>query len=156
MRSRAGRTSWSTATQRRRATSSRARIRRSSTAADGSRSIWLSLVDAVPFVGNSSEAIRAVADAGVQTADAAEGLAAAVADLPGGLGALAPTTEGIPIDRLSALTEATARADELTGAALDTLESAPTGFVLGPVTSAPEPTRWPSSRSCTASCTPAR
>ncbi len=87
-------------------------------------------------MGNTPDAIRAVADAGVQTADAAEGLAAAVADLPGGLGALAPTVEGIPIDRLSALTDATARADELTGGALDTLEAAPTGFVLGPVTSA--------------------
>src|SRR6185295_553846 len=68
--------------------------------------------------------------------EAAGGLAAAVADLPGGLGALAPTADGIPIDSLSALTDATARADELTGAALTTLGSAPTGFVLGPVTSA--------------------
>ena len=105
-------------------------------AADGSRSIWLSIVDAIPFVGNTPDAIRAVADAGVQTSEAAGGLAAAVADLPGGLGALAPTRDGIPIDRLSALTDATSRADELTGAALDTLESAPTGFVLGPVASA--------------------
>ena len=47
-----------------------------------------------------------------------------------------PTAEGIPIDRLSALNDATARADELTGRAFATLESAPTGFVLGPVTSA--------------------
>ena len=83
-------------------------------AAAGSRSIWLSIVDAIPFVGNTPEAIRAVADAGVQTSEAAGGLAAAVADLPGGLGALAPTRDGIPIDRLSALTDATSRADELT------------------------------------------
>ncbi len=34
------------------------------------------------------------------------------------------------------MTQATARADELTGEALRTLEAAPTGFVLGPVTSA--------------------
>ena len=106
------------------------------TAADDSRSSWLSLVEAIPIVGNTPDAIRAVADAGVQTADAAAGLAAAVADLPGGLGALAPTADGIPIDRLAALTRATARADELTGAALTTLEAAPTGFVLGPVSSA--------------------
>ena len=70
-------------------------------AADGSRSIWLSIVDAIPFVGNTPDAIRAVADAGVQTSDAAAGLAGAVEDLPGGLGALAPTAEGIPIDRLA-------------------------------------------------------
>ena len=105
-------------------------------AADDSRSIWMSLAGAIPIVGNTPDAIRAVADAGVQTADAAAGLAAAVADLPGGLGALAPTADGIPIDRLAALTDATARADELTGSALQTLEAAPTGFVLGPVSSA--------------------
>ena len=106
------------------------------TAADGSRSIWMSLAGAMPFVGNTPDTIRAVADAGVQTAEAAAGLAGAVADLPGGLGALAPTEAGIPIDRLEGLTEATARADELTGRALDTLEAAPTGFVLGPVSTA--------------------
>ena len=105
-------------------------------AADGSRSIWLSLVDAIPLLGNTPEAIRAVADAGVKTSEAAGGLADAVAELPGGLGALAPTAEGIPIDRLSALTDAAGHADELTGAALETLGSAPTGFVLGPVASA--------------------
>jgi Protein of unknown function (DUF4012) len=105
-------------------------------AADGSRSIWLTLADAVPFVGNTPHVIRAVADAGVQTSEAAGGLAAAVADLPGGLGALAPSADGFPIDSLSALTDATARADELTGAALGTLESAPTAFVFGPVMSA--------------------
>jgi Protein of unknown function (DUF4012) len=105
-------------------------------AADGSRSIWLTLADAIPFVGNTPDAIRAVADAGVLTSEAAEGLAAAVADLPGGLGALAPTADGIPIESLSALTDATAHADELTGDALATLDSAPTGFVLGPVTDA--------------------
>lgn len=107
-----------------------------SAGADGSRSIWLSLAGSIPLVGNTPDAVRAVADAGLQTSDAASGLAAAVADLPGGLGALAPTTAGIPIERLAGLTEATARADELTGEALRTLEAAPTGFVLGPVTSA--------------------
>ncbi|MGZ5297947.1 MAG: DUF4012 domain-containing protein [Actinomycetota bacterium] len=104
--------------------------------ADGSRSIWLSLAGSIPFVGNTPDTVRAVADAGLQTADAADGLAAAVADLPGGLSALAPTAAGIPIDRLSGLTEATARADELTGRALATLEAAPTGLVLSPVASA--------------------
>jgi hypothetical protein len=104
--------------------------------ADASRSIWMSLTGAIPIVGNTADVIRAFADAGVQTADAASGLAGAVADLPGGLGSLAPTQDGIPIDRLSGLTEATTRADELTDAALRTLEAAPTAFVLGPVASA--------------------
>lgn len=104
--------------------------------ADASRSIWMSLAGSIPFVGNTPEAVRAIADAGLQTADAASGLATAVADLPGGLGALAPTAAGIPIDRLAGLTQAATRADELTGRALQTLEGAPTGFVLGPVDSA--------------------
>jgi hypothetical protein len=104
--------------------------------ADGSSSIWMSLAGSIPFAGNTLDVVRALADAGLQTADAATGLASAVADLPGGLGALAPTAAGIPIDRLERLAEATTRANELTGQALDTLEAAPTGFVLGPVSSA--------------------
>ena len=68
--------------------------------ADGARSIWLSIAGAIPIVGNTPDAVRAVADAGLKTADAAGGIAGAVADLPGGLGALAPTDAGIPIDRL--------------------------------------------------------
>jgi uncharacterized protein DUF4012 len=104
--------------------------------ADGSRSIWLSLAGQIPLVGNTPIAIRAVADAGLQTADAARGIAAAVADLPGGLGALAPTAAGLPIERLAGLTDATSRADELTGRGLRILEAAPTAFVLDPVTSA--------------------
>lgn len=105
-------------------------------AAHGSRSIGLTVAGWIPFLGNTPDAIRAVSDAGLETADAAGGLAGAVAELPGGLGALAPTTDGIPIDRLAGLAEATARADELVGRALATLEAAPTGFVLSPVASA--------------------
>jgi hypothetical protein len=104
--------------------------------ADGARSPWLSIVGSVPLLGNTADVIRAVADAGVQTADAAIGLAGAVADLPGGLGALAPTTDGIQIDRVTSLASATAQADALTGTALDTVRAAPTGFVLSPVATA--------------------
>jgi hypothetical protein len=104
--------------------------------ADGARSPWLSLMGSVPLLGNTADVVRAVADAGVQTADAATGLAGAVADLPGGLGALAPTADGIPIDRLAGLAAATARADELTGGALATLQDAPTTFVPSPVVKA--------------------
>lgn len=105
-------------------------------AAHGARSIGLTVVGWIPLLGNTPDAIRAVSDAGLETAQAAAGLAGAVADLPGGLGALAPTADGIPIDRLAGLAEATARADELTGRALATLEGAPTSLVLSPVESA--------------------
>jgi hypothetical protein len=103
---------------------------------DGSKSIWLTLAGSIPFVRNTPDAVRALADAGLQTAEGGFRVASAVADLPGGLGALAPTAAGIPIDLLAGLTEAIARADDLTGDALRTLEDAPTGFVLGDVDSA--------------------
>ncbi|MEP6973758.1 MAG: DUF4012 domain-containing protein [Actinomycetota bacterium] len=106
--------------------------------ADRSRSLWLSVAGSIPFLGNTPDVIRAVADAGVETADAATALAGAVADLPGGLGALAPTKAGIPIDRLAGITQAIARADQLTATALATLESTPTTFLLAPVASARE------------------
>jgi len=104
--------------------------------ADRSRSLWLSVAGSIPFLGNTPDAIRAIADAGVETADAATVLAGAVADLPGGLGALAPTNAGIPIDSLAGITSAIARADQLTGAALTALEATSRTFLLPPVESA--------------------
>jgi hypothetical protein len=104
--------------------------------ADRSRSLWLSVAGSIPFLGNTPDAIRAIADAGVETADAATVLAGAVADLPGGLGALAPTQAGIPIDRLAGITAAIARADQLTGTALAALEATSRTFLLSPVASA--------------------
>lgn len=107
-----------------------------SAGAGGSRSIWLRVAGAVPFVGRTADAIRAVADAGVETARAATGLADAVTGLPGGLGALAPTADGIPLDPLSSLADAVARAERLTRHAVGTLQAAPGGLVLSPVASA--------------------
>ena len=104
--------------------------------ADGARSIWLSIAGAIPVVGNTPDAVRAVADAGLKTADAASGIAGAVADLPGGLGALAPTDAGIPIDRLAGLTEATARADRADGRGAPDAGGCSDAMVLGPVDSA--------------------
>lgn len=105
-------------------------------AGGGSRSIGLTVAGWIPLLGNTADAILAIADAGLKTADAAAGLAGETVDLPGGLGALAPSADGIQIDRLAGLAEATARADGLTGEALATLQTAPTGFVLAPVASA--------------------
>jgi hypothetical protein len=105
-------------------------------AAGRSRSLWLSVAGSIPFLGNTPGAIRAIADAGVQTAAAATVLAGAVADLPGGLGALAPTQAGIPLDGLAGITTAIARADQLTGTALATLEATSGTFLLSPVASA--------------------
>ena len=101
-----------------------------------SDSSLIRLAGAIPWFGNTPDAIHAIADAGERTARAASLLAGAVDDLPGGLGALAPTADGIPLDDLAGLTAAVSRAEALTERALETLRAAPTGFVLSPVGSA--------------------
>jgi len=105
-------------------------------AGSGPRSLGLTAAGWVPFLGNTADAVLAIADAGLQTADAATVLADATVSLPGGLGALAPSADGIAIDRLGALAGAAARADELTGEALARLRGAPTAFVPTAVASA--------------------
>lgn len=99
-------------------------------------STLIRLAGAVPWLGNTSDSVRAIAEAGERTAQAASLLAGAVEDLPGGLGALAPTTDGIPLDQLGGLTSAVSQAEVLTQQALETLREAPTGFVLSQVASA--------------------
>lgn len=94
------------------------------------------LAGAIPWLGNTPDAVRAIAEAGGRTAQAASLLAGAIHDLPGGLGALAPTTNGIPLHRFGGLTAAVSQAESLTERALETLRAAPTGFVLSPVASA--------------------
>ncbi len=68
-------------------------------AGDGPRSVGLTVAGWIPFVGNTADAVLAIANAGLRTAEAAAGLADATIALPGGLGALAPSGDGIPIDR---------------------------------------------------------
>ena len=104
--------------------------------ADEARSPWLTVTGWVPIIGRTPDTVRAVADAGVQASLAASTLAKAIEVLPGGLGALAPSAEGIPIDHLTAMADAVASADRITGGALRTLENTPRGLVLGPVASA--------------------
>jgi hypothetical protein len=100
------------------------------------RSPWLTLTGFIPLLGRTPDTVRAVADASVQTGEAASGLASAVAELPGGLAALTPTAHGIPTDGLPALADAVARAAKLTGEAIRTLDATPTGLVVPQVASA--------------------
>jgi uncharacterized protein DUF4012 len=109
--------------------------------ADAARSPWLRVVGALPLVGRTPDTLRAVADAGVETADAAAVLTGAVAGLPGGLGGLAPTAGGVPIRGLAGLTGALQRADELTGHALELLDASRGGLVPSSVAGAREGAR---------------
>ena len=111
------------------------------TAASEAGSPWLTVAGFIPFLGRTPDTVRAVAEASVQTGEAAAGLASAIADLPGGLAALAPTAHGIPTDRLPVLADAVARATALTGQAIRTLDATPTGLVLPQVASARDAAR---------------
>lgn len=105
-------------------------------AAHEARSPWLTIAALIPVAGRTPDAVRAVADAGVQTAEAATELASAIANMPGGLGALAPTAAGIPTEQIPALADAVQRAATLTRSALETLDGTANGFVLPQVAEA--------------------
>jgi hypothetical protein len=106
-------------------------------AADEARSPWMSITGMIPILGRTPRAVRAIADGGLDVAEAAAGVARAVVDLPGGLGALSPTAAGgIPTDRLGGIAGALALGDRLTGRAVASLEAAPDGLILPSVASA--------------------
>lgn len=102
-------------------------------AASGARTPWLRVIGWIPIVGRTPHAVSAIAAAGVQISQAGRDLATALNGLPGGISALAPTRQGVPIRRLRPLTEAFHRADTLTREALATLLHAPGSLLLGPV-----------------------
>ena len=96
----------------------------------------IGLAGAVPWLGNTADAVRAIAEAGELTSKAASLVDDAVTELPGGLGALAPATEGIPLDQMAGLAKAVTQAEILAGDALEKLRAAPSSLVLPPVASA--------------------
>ena len=97
---------------------------------------WLRAAGLIPFVGRTPDAIDALADAGLQTANAGAEVAAAVDNLPGGLGALAPSDGVIPLDRISGLEEPVSKAEALTSDALATLRASSSHLVAAPVADA--------------------
>ncbi|MBI2237913.1 MAG: DUF4012 domain-containing protein [Actinobacteria bacterium] len=105
-------------------------------AARGVGAPWLRVARWLPFIGRTPDAVAAIADAGARTAEAGHVLARAVADLPGGLAALAPSEGRIRIALIPPLSSAVAEADALTGRGLVTLERAPQTLLIGPVSDA--------------------
>ena len=84
---------------------------------------------AVPWFGNSADTVAAMASAGVSLADAGTALSGALADLPQGLGSLAPANGTLPLARYAALTGVVETARDGAAAAADTLGTAPQSFV---------------------------
>src|SRR5581483_3041629 len=91
----------------------------------------LRVVGWLPLVGRTPDAVVGIAAAGTETAQAAVDIASAVADLPGGLAALAPANGAVPIERIAPIAEAVTRADTLTGQALQTIVDAPDTLLIG-------------------------
>lgn len=97
---------------------------------------WYGLAGMIPLLGRTTDAVAAISGAGAKTADAASTITAALADVPGGLGGLAPREGAIPLEPLGGLADAVGRASGLADAALRELEAGPSSLVLGPVASA--------------------
>jgi hypothetical protein len=90
----------------------------------------------VPIVGRTYDAIGTLATIGGRTAAAGETLTAALVDLPGGLGSLAPRGGRIPVEAMRSLVPAVSSARaELEAARRESL-ALPTSYVVGPVGSA--------------------
>ena len=105
-------------------------------AAGETRTPWYSLASWVPVLGRTPDTVRAISDAGVETADAAAVIARALHQVPGGVGGLAPRFGAIPLEPLPGLAAAVERAAELTHRALERLETSSDAFVLGSVAEA--------------------
>src|ERR671918_124174 len=88
----------------------------------------------IPLLGQTPDAVRAAAEAGMLMARAGLDVAQAAEDLPEGVGALAPRDGTIPLDPLRSLTPALARALALADRATVLLEEAPRWVVPAEVT----------------------
>ncbi len=90
----------------------------------------------LPLAGRTPDALAALAVAGADVALAGEVLSGAVAELPGGLSALAPRRGHLPLDYLPSLATALEKAEAFTGQAVATLAGAPRTPLPGPVATA--------------------
>jgi hypothetical protein len=102
----------------------------------GAPGLVLRVTGWIPLLGRSPDAVTAIAEAGSEAADAGVVLAHAVAELPGGLASLAPAGGGIPIERLTSLSDAVRRASGEVASALATVERSPDSLLVGPVAEA--------------------
>jgi len=104
-----------------------------SNAANGARGPVLRAGAWLPVAGRTVDAVRGIAEAGATTAEAANVLAAALAEVPGGPAGLAPSNGVLPIERIPPLAEAAKEADVLMTKAVSRLAEAPDSLLIGPV-----------------------
>jgi len=94
------------------------------------RSPLLAVAGPVPVAGPNLRAVRDLAAAGGDVAEAGEHVTATVAGLPGGIGAFAPSGGALPVEALRAVGPPVTRARELLDRAAGALDRVPsTGLV---------------------------
>jgi hypothetical protein len=98
-------------------------------AADAAGSPFVRLAGAVPLAGRSLDAIGALAEVGRRSASAGRALSQAVAEVPGGLGSLAPRDGRIPVEPMAALLLAVAAARADLEAAREAAAALPRSYV---------------------------
>src|SRR5918996_1338404 len=105
-------------------------------AVDRADGLGVRAIGLLPWLGRTSDAVRAMAASATSAADAAIVITDAIASAPGGLGGLAPTSGTVHVERLIPLADAARRADGLMNDAAAQLERATDSLVLQPVASA--------------------
>jgi hypothetical protein len=100
------------------------------------RSPLLWAIGGVPFLGRSADGLVVLAESGREAAAAGRAVMAAVAELPGGIEALAPREGRLPISAIASLAPATATARADLERALRQVQGLPTSFLIGPVAEA--------------------
>ena len=107
-----------------------------SNAAHGARNPVLRATAWLPIAGRTVDAAVGIAEAGARTAQGANVLATALAEVPGGPAGLAPSNGVLPIQRIPPLAKAANEADILITRALSGLEEVPDSLLIGPVAAA--------------------
>jgi hypothetical protein len=107
-----------------------------SNAAHASRGPVLQVTALLPIAGRTIDAVRGIAEAGTRTAEGANVLATALANVPGGPAGLAPSNGVLHIERIPRLAEAAKEADVLIMKAQSRLAEAPHSLLIGPVAAA--------------------
>jgi Protein of unknown function (DUF4012) len=105
-------------------------------AANRADGLGVRAIGLVPWLGRTSDAVRAMAASATSAADAAIVITDAIASAPGGLGGLAPTSGTVHVERLIPLADAAWHADGLMNDAAARLERASDSLVLQPVAGA--------------------
>ena len=106
------------------------------TGLDRARHPLIRLASYLPLLGRTPDAVDRMAEAGLLVARAARLTTAAVNDLPGGIGDLAPKDGALPVDILADMSPALDEAEELVDRAVALLEETETSLLVGPVAEA--------------------